>query len=54
MDPWIVPGTLIIFDEFFDPVHEYRALEDYAAAYMRKYEVVAATRDFVQAAIKIT
>jgi O-methyltransferase len=54
MDPWIVPGTLIIFDEFFDPVHEYRALEDYAAAYMRKYEVVAATRDFVQAAIRIT
>jgi len=50
----ITPGTLIIFDEFYDPLHEYRALHDYSAAYMRKYDVVAATREFHQAAVRIT
>ena len=50
----ITPGTLIIFDEFSDPVHEYRALQDYASAYMRTFEIVAATRNYVQAVVKIT
>jgi len=47
------PGALIIFDEFYDPVHEYRALFEYAASYMRKFRVVAATRSFTQAAVEI-
>ena len=53
MNALIVPGTIIIFDEFYDPVHEYRALQDYASAYMRKYEIVAATHNYVQAAIRL-
>ncbi len=53
MNAYMVPGTIIIFDEFYDPLHEYRALQDYAAAYMRKYEIIAATRNYVQAAIRL-
>jgi hypothetical protein len=45
------PGTLVTFDEFDDVLHEHRALTDYADAYMRKYEIVAATRRFTQATV---
>jgi O-methyltransferase len=49
----IVPGTVIIFDEFYSVMHEFRALEDYCASYMRSYEVIAATRNHVQIAIRV-
>jgi O-methyltransferase len=54
MDRLIVPGTIVIFDEFEDAMHEYRALTDYASAYMPKFRIIAATDRFVQAAIRIT
>lgn len=54
MDRLIVPGTIVIFDEFSDALHEYRALTDYAIAYMRKFSIIAATERFVQAAIQVT
>ena len=38
----LVPGTIVIFDEFYSVLHEFRALEDYCAAYRRSYDVVAA------------
>jgi O-methyltransferase len=50
---YIESGTIIIFDEFYDVMHEFRALEDYCNAYGREYEVVAATRRVGQIAIKI-
>lgn len=49
----IVPGTIIIFDEFYGILHEFRALEDYCVSYMRSYEVITATQDYEQIAIKI-
>ncbi len=39
----ILPGTVIIFDEYSSMLHEFRALEDYSISYMRDYEVIAAT-----------
>lgn len=39
----IAPGAIIIFDEFFSYLHEYRAFRDYMNSYMRNYELVAAT-----------
>jgi O-methyltransferase len=45
--------TIVIFDEFYDALHEYRALVDYASAYMRQFKIVAATRRFDQVAIAI-
>ncbi|QOJ19922.1 MAG: macrocin O-methyltransferase [Gammaproteobacteria bacterium] len=49
----IKPGTIIIFDEFYSVMHEFRALEDYCAAYMRNYSVIAATRNHLEIAIRM-
>jgi len=49
----IRPGTLVIFDEFYDPVNEFRALYEYAACCMRKFKLVSSTANFVQAAVEI-
>jgi len=43
-DRILVPGTIIIFDEFSSMLHEFRALEDYCSAYLRKFDILAATR----------
>jgi Macrocin-O-methyltransferase (TylF) len=51
LDSIAPPGTIIIFDEFWDARHEFRALMDYALAYQRKFEVIAATKGFRQAAV---
>ena len=40
------PGAIVIFDEFYGVMHEFRALEDYCSSYMRSYEVIGATHDF--------
>lgn len=53
MNAFMPPGTLVIFDEFYDVLHEYRALSDYTEAYMRKYRIVAATQGFNQAAVEL-
>lgn len=42
LHPVLRPGTIIIFDEFSSVMQEFRALEDYCAAYLRAYEVLAA------------
>jgi len=47
----IVPGSIIIFDEFYSVMHEFRALEDYCSSYMRVYDVIAATNNHAQIAI---
>lgn len=44
----IKKNTIIIFDEFNNVMDEFRALEDYCAAYYRKYTVIASTNDFYQ------
>ena len=51
LDSIAQPGTIIIFDEFWDASHEFRALMDYSAAYGRKFKTIAATNRFAQAAI---
>ncbi len=53
LNSFITPGTIIIFDEFYDSLNEYRALYEYAASYMRKFKIVTATANFVHAAVQI-
>jgi O-methyltransferase len=54
LDHVIPKGTLIMFDEFASPNHEFRALADYAASFRRKYRLVAQTKvHFAQVAIRI-
>lgn len=55
MDHYVVPGTVLVFDEFVSVLHEFRALEDYASSYCREYEVVGASGlSFNQVAVTIT
>jgi len=53
----LVPGSIVIFDEFSAVLHEFRALEDYCASHLRRYEVQGATRSptsqFDQLAIRM-
>jgi len=51
LDPLIAPGTLIVFDDFFDSLHVYRALTDYCSAYVRQYKILARTHHLGQVAI---
>ena len=53
LDPFIAPGTILIFDEFGDVLHEFRAFHDYLAAYRRDYRVVCSHDDFYTAAVRI-
>ncbi|HEY8964092.1 MAG TPA: TylF/MycF/NovP-related O-methyltransferase [Alphaproteobacteria bacterium] len=48
----IKPNDIVIFDEFCDIAHEFRALGDYCANTGRNYEVLGATSFFVQVAIR--
>ncbi|HTA59363.1 MAG TPA: TylF/MycF/NovP-related O-methyltransferase [Candidatus Baltobacteraceae bacterium] len=54
LDKLIVKNTIIIFDEFYDALHEYRALSDYCEAFQRSYKIVAATLRFNQVAIQVS
>ena len=53
LDDVITPGTIVIFDEFYDSLHEYRALTDYCSAYLRDYRLIAHTEDLMQAVVTI-
>jgi hypothetical protein len=49
----LVPGTIIIFDEFSSILHEFRALEDFCSSYRRSYVVLGATEAFEQVVIQM-
>ena len=52
--PHIVPGTLIVFDELVNSIHEYRALQDWSQSHLVDYKVLGATPRFEQAAVEVT
>jgi len=45
LDSIAVPGTILIFDEFFSALHEFRAFRDYLSAYRRKLRALGCTGD---------
>lgn len=47
-------GTIIIFDDLSAVTSEYRALTNYATAFLRQWRFMAATEGFNQAAVEIT
>ena len=53
LDGYLIPGTIIIFDEFFTVNHEFRAFSDFISSYNHKYKVLAATEFYTQLAIEI-
>jgi O-methyltransferase len=51
MERIISPDTIVIFDDFWDALHEYRALTDYSVAYRRPFKIIAAANRFSQVAV---
>ncbi len=47
-------GTIIIFDEFSSPLHEMRALSDFASSHLFKYTIICHTKTFDQVAIVVS
>jgi O-methyltransferase len=54
LDKVLSKHAIIIFDDFYDPIHEYRALRDYCSAYRRKFRIIAGTQRFRQVAVELT
>jgi O-methyltransferase len=49
-DRVMVPGTVVMFDEFSSPLHEFRAFQDYTHSYQRTMRPIAITKLFAQQA----
>lgn len=55
LHPFLTAGTVIIFDEFSCVLDEFKALEDYRRAFLRKYKVVGASGQYYdRVAIRFT
>ncbi len=50
-DRLLVPGSIVVFDEFASVMDEFSALRDYCSAYRREYDVIAAHDQLAQLAI---
>ncbi len=48
----IVPGTILIFDEFIDRMHELRAFDEYLNRSGHRYEFLAATKALEQVSFR--
>jgi len=45
LDPILVKGSVLIFDEFYSSLHEFRAFNDYVSAYQRQLQPIGRVRD---------
>jgi O-methyltransferase len=50
LDRLAVAGTILLFDDFSSPLHEFRALNDYCSSYRRKVKAIGMTGNFAQQA----
>jgi O-methyltransferase len=53
LDRVLRPGTIIIFDQFFDLQNEFAAFLDYTQSFYRQWRALAHTRNYVQAAVML-
>jgi hypothetical protein len=55
IDPILVPGSILIFDEFANPTHEWRAFSDYVEAFGHSFKVLGASGSYyTQVALEMT
>jgi len=53
LTPFIRKGDILLFDEFSVPMHEFKALTEWAAANYIEYEVLAGVNNYFCAALKV-
>lgn len=53
LNRFIKPGTLLMFDEFYDREHEYKALMDYQKISGKKVRGVAHLENFSKVCLEI-
>ncbi|MCU0784715.1 MAG: class I SAM-dependent methyltransferase [Verrucomicrobia bacterium] len=53
LKPFLRPGTVLIFDEFFDREHELKAFSEFLQEFPMTIECVGATKALTQAAFRI-
>ena len=53
LNPHIKTGTLLVFDEFYDRDHEFRAFVDFIAFFRRKYTVLGEVGGFAKVCIEL-
>src|SRR5262249_49731600 len=55
LDPFLEPGSILLFDEFWSSSHEFQAFYDYERSFRRKYRLLASvkTNPYVQLALEI-
>jgi O-methyltransferase len=46
IDPFLQPGSILIFDEFANPLHEWKAFQDYVSAFQRSFKVLGAAGEY--------
>jgi O-methyltransferase len=53
LDAVLPRGTILIFDEFGDVLHEFRALQDYISSYRREVRVICSHDNFFTIAVEL-
>jgi hypothetical protein len=53
LDSVLPAGTILMFDEFGDVQHEFRAVHDYLASYRRQVRVLCSHNDFFAVAVEL-
>lgn len=51
--PYLNPGDILIFDEFNEPMHEFRAFFDFCQLYKLNYKLISICENYLRIAIKI-
>jgi hypothetical protein len=54
LDRHMPPGTVVMFDEFYDVLHEFAAYRDYSDSFMRTWQGLCYTPEYVQVALRLT